>query len=129
MFSQDKTNPQITHKLLIVLSVVDVIYLLVSMLIWQPIHLFDCECLLRWPIVRHIIGVLMDIFECFRNWVVVLIGVERIVVVWFPLRSKVWSNERLTDRLLAACFGFKLLVSFHLICYLVIENTELPIIS
>ncbi|VDN37366.1 unnamed protein product, partial [Dibothriocephalus latus] len=63
---------------------------------------------------------LVNILESLRNWLVVLIGVERFLVVCFPVRSKVWWNERINDCLIAACFGFSIMIRLPLIFLLAV---------
>ncbi|VDN34753.1 unnamed protein product [Dibothriocephalus latus] len=129
MFLQDKTTPRTTRMLLIVLSLTDVHYLLFSLIIFQPMTFCDYDPPLRGPLLTRIIGVLANVLEYFRNWVVELISVERFVVICLPIRSKVWCNERLTTRMIAAYFVFSHLVQLPIICYLVIEDAGLPVIS
>uniref|UniRef100_A0A0X3NHY0 Serpentine type 7TM GPCR chemoreceptor Srx n=1 Tax=Schistocephalus solidus TaxID=70667 RepID=A0A0X3NHY0_SCHSO len=128
LFCRDKTTPRTTRKFLLVTSLIDVQFLLFSMLYLQPLTFCGRGCPLRRlygskPYVLPIFS-FVNILECFRNWVVVLIGVERFLVICFPVRSKVWWNGKVTNRLIAACFGLSTLVRFPLISYLALENAR-----
>ncbi|VDN15720.1 unnamed protein product [Dibothriocephalus latus] len=124
MFGRDKTTPRTTRKLLIVLSVLDVLYLLLSMLVFQPMNFCGRNCPQQMPLLTSIIVPLGTILESFRNWLVVLIGVERFLVICFPVRSKVWWTGAITNRLIAVCFGFSILVRIPLISFTAIENVR-----
>ncbi|VDK77814.1 unnamed protein product [Dibothriocephalus latus] len=124
MFSQDKTTPRTTRKILIVLSVVDVLYLLLSLLIFQPMTFCGPECALQLPLLAAIIVPLGNILECFRNWLNVLIGVERFLVISFSVRSKVLWTGRITNVLLVAFFGFSILVRLPVISFIVINKVR-----
>ncbi|VDN25783.1 unnamed protein product, partial [Dibothriocephalus latus] len=126
LFSRDKTTPRTTRKLLIVTSAADVQFLLFSLLYLQPLTFCGRGCRLRWifrsnPYVLFIFS-FVNILECFRNWLVVLIGVERFLVICHPVRSKVWWNGRLTNHLIIASFGFAILARLPLIFYLAFEE-------
>ncbi|VDK89439.1 unnamed protein product [Dibothriocephalus latus] len=126
LFCRDTSTPRTTRKLLIFTSLVDVHFLFFSLLYLQP--LICCRSNSTWMKFYKSIGYLLPIFslvnilESLRNWLVVLIGVERFLVVCFPVHSKLWWNGRLTNHLIAATVGFSVLIRLPLICYLAFEN-------
>ncbi|KAL7056311.1 hypothetical protein AAHC03_021118 [Spirometra sp. Aus1] len=126
LFCRDKTTPRTTRKILIAISLIDVQFLLFSMLYLQPLTFCGRGCPLRRIFLSStyimLIFPFVNILECLRNWMVVLIGVERFLVVCFPVRSKVWWNGKITNRLIAAGIGFSFCVRLPLISYLAIEN-------
>ncbi|KAL7056318.1 hypothetical protein AAHC03_021116 [Spirometra sp. Aus1] len=126
LFCRDNTTPRTTRKILIVTSVVDVQFLLFSMLYLQPFIFCRENC--TWnqffkslPYIMPIFS-MVNILESLRNWLVVLIGVERFMVVCFPVRSKVWWNGKITNCLIAACIGLSIFVRIPLIIYLIIDD-------
>ncbi|VDN08780.1 unnamed protein product [Dibothriocephalus latus] len=121
MFCEDKTTPRTTRKLLIILSLTDVLYIFLCILVFQPMNFCSRDCPLRWPVITHTIVPLGSILEGFRNLLVVLIAVERFLVVRFPFRSKVWWNGKLTNGLIAATFGFSVLLRLSFICYAAVK--------
>ncbi|VDN10024.1 unnamed protein product [Dibothriocephalus latus] len=124
LFCCDKKAPRTTRKLLIVTSLIDVQFLLLSLFYLQPLTFCKRTSPLRLPLLNNILFVLVNILECFRNWLVVLIGLERFLVVCFPVHSKVWWNGKKTDGLIGGCFGFSIVVRLPLISYLAIENVK-----
>ncbi|VDN11029.1 unnamed protein product [Dibothriocephalus latus] len=124
LFCRDKTTPRTTCKLLIVTSLIDVQFLLFSLLYLQPLTFCKRSSPLRRLLLTNIIFSFVNILECFRNWLVVLIGVERFLVICFPVRSKVWWTGKITDSLMAACFVFSVVVRLPLISYLSLESVK-----
>ncbi|VDN15711.1 unnamed protein product [Dibothriocephalus latus] len=126
LFCRDTTTPRTTRKLLVLTSLTDVHFLIFSMLYLQPLTFCKGGSICRpfYKSTGYILPIfsLVNILESLRNSLVVLIGVERFLIICFPVRSKVWWNGRLINRLIAACFGFSVLVRLPLICYLALEN-------
>ncbi|KAL7056317.1 hypothetical protein AAHC03_021117 [Spirometra sp. Aus1] len=126
LFRQDRKTPRTTRKILIVTSVVDVQFLLFSMLYLQPLTFCKENCIWKrfFKSTAYLLPIfsLVNILECLRNWLVVLIGVERFLVVCFPALSKFWWNGKVANRLIAACIGFSICIRLPLISYLAIEN-------
>ncbi|VDM01448.1 unnamed protein product [Schistocephalus solidus] len=126
LFCRDRKTPRNTRKLLIITSLVDVQFLLFSMLYLQPLTFcrmgFSWKHFFKSPGYILPIFSLVNILESLRNWLVVVIGVERFLLVCFPFRGKLWLNGNTTNCLIAACFGFAIVVRLPLIAYLSIEN-------
>ncbi|BHF77604.1 hypothetical protein SprV_0602071200 [Sparganum proliferum] len=126
LFRQDRKTPRTTRKILIATSVVDVQFLLFSMLYLQPLTFCKGDCTWKgfYKSIAYLLPIfsLVNILECLRNWLVVLIGAERFLVVCFPVHSKIWWNGKVANRLIAACIGVSICVRLSLISYLAIEN-------
>ncbi|VDL91838.1 unnamed protein product [Schistocephalus solidus] len=126
LFCRDRTTPRTTRKILIVTSLVDAQFLLFSMLYLQPFIFCREGCAWRrfYKSLAYLLPIfsLVNILESLRNWLVVLIGVERFLVVCFPVRSKLWWNGKIANCLIAVCFGLSVLVRLPLISYLIVDN-------
>ncbi|VDD78660.1 unnamed protein product [Mesocestoides corti] len=107
LFSKDHLTPPTTRRLLLSMSVVDIVFPLASTLYLQPVMLCgrNCRYVGIFFSVSYLLPVssLVNIFEMLRNWLVVLICVERFIITCYPLKARRWLSVAKVNVLVAVC--------------------------
>ncbi|BHF78717.1 obsolete signal transducer activity [Sparganum proliferum] len=114
MFSVDRSTPRTTRLLLIAVSASDAIFLPFAAMHILTYAFCSKSCRLASPLnislLASIARIFGNLFEIFRNWIMVLIGIERYVITRHPLKSKQWWTPRKT---------FQLVLYTSLLCLIV----------
>ncbi|VDK71895.1 unnamed protein product [Dibothriocephalus latus] len=114
MFSVDKSTPRTTRFLLIAVSAADALFLPFAAMHILTYAFCPLSCRLASPLniflLASISRIFGNYFEIFRNWIMVLIGIERYVITRHPLKSKAWWTPRKT---------FQLVLCMAVFCFLV----------
>uniref|UniRef100_A0A0X3PXV9 Melanopsin-A n=1 Tax=Schistocephalus solidus TaxID=70667 RepID=A0A0X3PXV9_SCHSO len=103
MFSVDRSTPRTTRFLLIAVSASDALFLPFAAMHILTYAFCPKSCRLASPLnmflLASIARIFGNLFEIFRNWIMVLIGIERYVITRHPLKSKQWWTPRKTCQL------------------------------
>ena len=127
LFSRDSLTAQTTHRLLLTMSSVDIAFLLTSLLYLQTMSLCGRRC-------HHIayilpVGTLVNIFEMLRNWIVVLICIERYMICCHPLQAKRWLGLSKTNACIVICVLFALISRAPFMFYVILEFYDIKFAS
>lgn len=126
LFVRDDFSPLTTRRLLLSTAVVDVLFLLGSTLYLQPLSFCSRQCNLFkfFYSMQYIVpnGLLVNLLEMERNWLVVLICIERFIITCFPFKARIWLSVRNTNAAIAACSVFSVLVRTPFLAYIVLEG-------
>ncbi|KAL5106897.1 hypothetical protein TcWFU_005995 [Taenia crassiceps] len=120
LFSRDHLTPHTTRHLLLTMSVADAVFLLASLLYLQTINLCGRSC--RQIAYLLPVSTLVNIFEMLRNWIVVLICIERYIITCHPLQSKQWLSLPRTNASIAICVIATVIARIPFMAYVTLES-------
>ncbi|XP_033755663.1 sex peptide receptor-like [Pecten maximus] len=82
----------------------------------------------RWCVYRHyIVGDLYRVTRTWSNWITVVLGLQRYIVVRLPFKAKQISSSR--NSIIACVVACVIAVTVHLNLFLFIEVHQLPVTS
>nr|VZI52204.1 unnamed protein product [Spirometra erinaceieuropaei] len=108
MFKRDTSTSSSTRLLLSSIAATDILFLSCSFLFWTVREIFsESEAFVRFmnsPFVYGFLFYVCNVFEMLRNWLVVVIAVERLLFFLKPLEFKsMWSLSRVRRITIAVC--------------------------
>lgn len=125
MFYRDNRTPSTTRRLLIVISIMDILFLTSFVLYLPPILLCGHVCSWRevFSSAAYLIPTFtfVNVFEMLRNWNVVLICVERYIIICYPLKARRWLNLTKINYAVFGCAITAGLLCLPLLGFLVLD--------
>ncbi|KAL5966700.1 hypothetical protein TSMEX_005567 [Taenia solium] len=108
LFKRDTSTTLSTRVLLSAIAVVDIFFLFFMFLLWCVRRFLPQDSLafrqFDSPLVFGFIFYMSNVFELYRNWLVVVIAVERLLYFLRPIEFKVlWSVKKVAAILISLC--------------------------
>ncbi|VDL57846.1 unnamed protein product [Hymenolepis diminuta] len=117
LFSRDNFTPRTTRRLLLTMTMVDILFLLGSFFYLMP-H----EALRKSEALLLTLSAFVNILEMVRNWIVVLICLERYIITCYPLQAKKWLRLSYTNTAIGICVFLSAITRIPLMVFLACDS-------
>ena len=127
LFKRDNSTTLSTRLLLSAIAVVDILFLFFMFLLWCVKRFLPQDSFafkqFDSPLVFGLIFYMSNVFELYRNWLVVVIAVERLLYFLKPIEFKVlWSVKKVAIILISLCL-FSCFIRIPVLIYGIAKNS------